>query len=96
MVLEVVDIRVAAGRSEEFVAAYQSVLDVLVTTPGCRRATLNQGVESPDRFVLLVEWDSVQAHVENFRQTERLPRWRAAVGEFFAEPPHMEHVLPLD
>lgn len=95
MVLEVVDIRVTPGRAGEFVTAYRSVLDVLITTPGCQRATMNHSVESPNRFVLLVEWDSIEAHVENFRQTERLPRWRAAVTEFFAEAPRMEHMLEV-
>jgi len=36
--------------------------------PGCRSVRMTQGVETRTRFVLLVEWDSVQAH-DGFRST---------------------------
>ena len=52
---------------------------------------MTRGVETPDRFVLLVEWDSVEAHTVNFRQTDRFTEWRAAIGPWFAGPPRVEH-----
>jgi quinol monooxygenase YgiN len=52
-------------------------------------------IESPSRFVLLVEWDSVEAHEENFRGSDRFDTWRAAIGPFFAAPPHVEHVQEI-
>jgi heme-degrading monooxygenase HmoA len=57
---------------------------------------MTRGVESPSRFVLLVEWDSVAAHEQNFRGTERYTRWRAAIGAHFAAPPHVEHAIDVD
>jgi heme-degrading monooxygenase HmoA len=91
MVLEVALIDVAAGREEEFAAAYRQGRAVLAGTPGCRSVRMTRGLESPSRFVLLVEWDSVAAHLENFRGTERFTRWRSFVGPFFAAPPLVEH-----
>jgi len=41
--------------------------------------------------VLLVEWDSVDAHVENFRNTDRFTSWRGHIGPYFAGPPTVEH-----
>jgi quinol monooxygenase YgiN len=52
---------------------------------------MTRGVETPDRFVLLVEWDSVDAHVQNFRETDRFDQWRGLIGPFFAGPPRVEH-----
>ncbi|HSU34104.1 MAG TPA: antibiotic biosynthesis monooxygenase, partial [Propionibacteriaceae bacterium] len=52
---------------------------------------MTSGIESPNRFVLIVEWDSVEAHEVNFRQTERFAEWRAAIGPHFAQPPVVEH-----
>jgi heme-degrading monooxygenase HmoA len=95
-VLEVADIAVQPGREEEFAAAYRSVRDVVAGTPGCRSVRMTRGVESPSRFVLLVEWDSVAAHEENFRGSDRFTTWRAAIGPFFAGPPHVEHVTDVD
>jgi quinol monooxygenase YgiN len=53
------------------------------------------GIESANRFVLLVEWDSVEAHDQNFRETERFTAWRAAIGPFFAQPPLVEHFIDV-
>ena len=89
MVLEVglIDVTDADG----FEAAYRGVREVLITTPGCRSVRMTRGIESPQRFTLLVEWDSVEEHEQNFRATERFVQWRGAIGPFFAAPPVVEH-----
>jgi quinol monooxygenase YgiN len=91
MVLEIADFDVRPGSEDDFLAAFRSVRDVLATTPGCLSVRMTRAIESPARFVLLVEWDSVQAHEENFRATDRFGTWRAAIGPFFAAPPRVEH-----
>jgi heme-degrading monooxygenase HmoA len=91
MVLEVATIEVRPGEEDAFVAAYQQVRGEVAGTPGCRSVRLTRGIESPSRFVLLVEWDSVQSHTDNFRATDRFVRWRTAIGPHFAAPPHVEH-----
>lgn len=96
MVLEVADIAVRPGSEDEFLTAFRGVRDVLAGTPGCRAVRMTRGIESPSRFVLLVEWDSVAAHEENFRGSERFAAWRAAIGPYFAAPPHVEHAADVD
>lgn len=94
-VLEIADINVLRGSEADFEAAYRAAADVLRTTPGCNSVRMTRGIESPSRYVLLVEWDSVQAHEENFRGSERFVTWRAAIGPFFDGPPRVEHVADL-
>ncbi len=96
MVLEVATITVTPGQEDAFVASYQRVRDVILGAEGCRSVRMTRGVESPSTFVLLVEWDSVQAHDENFRQTEAFGQWREAIGPHFAQPPHVEHYDDVD
>lgn len=95
MVLEVALIDVLAGREEEFAAAYRKGHEFLVTTPGCRSVRMTRGVESASRFVLLVEWDSVDAHLDNFRATDRFTQWRALLGPFFDGAPRVEHFIDV-
>jgi heme-degrading monooxygenase HmoA len=95
MVLEVALLDVLEGREDEFVAAYAEAREVLVTTPGCRSARMTRGVESPSRFVLIVEWESVEAHVDNFRSTERFATWRRLIGPYFDGAPRVEHFVDL-
>lgn len=92
VVLEVALIEVLPGQEEEFTTAYRAARQVLVTTPGCRSVRMTRGIESPSRFVLLVEWDSVEAHLENFRAVpERFTVWRGHIGPYFAGAPVVEH-----
>lgn len=91
MVLEVALIDVLPGQEDAFAAAYRLGHPVLAGTAGCRSVRMTRGIESPTRFVLLVEWDSVAAHNENFRGTERFTRWRELIGPYFAGPPTVEH-----
>lgn len=95
MVIEVADIQVTPGSEDAFTDAFRGVRDVLDSTPGCRSVRMTRGVESPSRFVLLVEWDSVEAHEQNFRASDQFGTWRAAIGPFFAGPPHVEHVAEI-
>jgi quinol monooxygenase YgiN len=89
MVLEVALIDVTDP--EGFEAAYLDVREVIKATEGCLSVRMTHGVESPNRIVLLVEWESVEAHEANFRQTDRFTTWRGAIGPFFAHPPLVEH-----
>jgi heme-degrading monooxygenase HmoA len=97
MVLEVATITVVPGQEEAFVDAYRGARHLLTGTDGCRSVRMTRGVESPSVFVLLVEWDSVADHEQNFRAVaETFGAWRGAVGPHFAGPPHIEHFADVD
>jgi heme-degrading monooxygenase HmoA len=57
---------------------------------------MTRGVESASRFVLLVEWDTIEAHEDGFRTSERFAAWREKIGPYFASPPVVEHFTDVD
>lgn len=91
MVLEIADFAVQAERADDFAATVAEGLPLIEATPGFSSARLTRSIESPSRFVLLVEWESVEAHTVAFRQSDRYPRWRALISPFFDGDPHVEH-----
>jgi heme-degrading monooxygenase HmoA len=91
MVLEIADIAVLPGTEEEFAAAVREGIRYVSDTPGFRGARLTRSIESPGRFVLLIEWDSVEAHTVGFRESENFGRWRGHIGPFLAGDPRVEH-----
>jgi heme-degrading monooxygenase HmoA len=95
MVFEIALIDVKPGSEEAFAAGYASVKDVLNVSPGLRSIRMTQGIETPSRFILLVEWDSVAAH-EAFRASDRFAIWRSGIGQHFATPPHVEHFSDVE
>jgi heme-degrading monooxygenase HmoA len=96
MILEVALITVVPGQEDAFAKAYAEGRAILAATPGCRSVRMTRGIESPSKFVLLVEWDSVQAHEDNFRATDRFTAWRALIGPHFDGSPHVEHYADID
>ena len=95
MVLEVALIDVQPGTEQAFRAGYRRVRQAVSQSPGCLSMRMTQGIETPNRFVLLVEWESVEAH-QAFRDSERFTTWRGGIGQFFATPPRVEHFADLD
>jgi heme-degrading monooxygenase HmoA len=94
MVLEIADFRVQAGAEEAFADGYRHARRHIEAAAGFRSIRMTRGVETPTRFVLLVEWDSVEAH-QAFRDSPAFGEWRALIGPHFDGPPHVEHVTDL-
>lgn len=90
MTLEIAIFDITEGEEEAFIDAYQRARHLVDETDGCREARMTRGVESPSRFVLLVEWDSVASH-QAFRDGEGFREWRGHIGPHFAAPPVVEH-----
>jgi heme-degrading monooxygenase HmoA len=91
MVLEIADFTVLPGTEDEFAAAAHEGLAYVADTPGFGNARLTRSVESRSRFVLLIEWDSLEAHTVGFRQSENFTRWRGLIGSFLDGDPRVEH-----
>ena len=92
MILEVADIRIPPGKNVEFEAAIERGLaTVIAKAKGYRSHQVHKGVESPERYLLMIRWDTLENHTVDFRQGPLFAEWRACVGPFFAVPPQVEH-----
>lgn len=92
MILELADIRIAPGRQADFDEAIQRGLTtVIARARGMRGWKVNRGIESPERYVLQIFWDTLEDHTVHFRGGPLFAEWRAIVGPFFAAPPVVEH-----
>lgn len=92
MVLEVAEIQIRPGEQQAFEAALSLGIQTVISgSKGYRGYRLEHGIESPQRYLLLIEWDTLENHTVDFRQSASFAQWRAIVGPFFAEPPRVEH-----
>ena len=92
MILELADIRIHPGKQAEFDAAIVKGIETVISkAKGFRGYKVNKGVESPERYVLTIYWDTLENHTVDFRQSPAFAQWRAIVGPFFAAPPVVEH-----
>ncbi len=91
MILEIAQIDVRPGSEAEFEAAVQQAVPLFRRAMGCRTMTLARSAEKPSRYRLFVQWETLENHTVDFRQSSAFAEWRAIVGPFFAQPPQVEH-----
>lgn len=96
MILEHADIRIHPGQQAQFDAAIQrGVAQVISRAKGFHGYKVNKSIESPERYVLMIFWETVENHTIDFRQSPAFQEWRGIVGSYFAEPPIVEHFTLL-
>jgi len=97
LILEIADIRINAGQQAAFEEAIQRGVSAIISqASGYRGWKINKSVESPERYLLMIFWDTLEDHMVGFRQGPLFPQWRAIVGPFFAQPPQVEHFSLVD
>ena len=95
MILELADIRIQAGKQAEFDEAIQrGIAQTIAKSKGYLGHQVQKGVESPERYLLMVRWATLENHTVDFRESPAFTEWRGIVGPFFAGAPQVEH-FPL-
>ncbi len=91
MVLEHALIDIRPGTGTAFESALAEARQVIAASPGFVSLRLHRGVETEHRYLLLVEWETLEDHVVGFRESPAFTAWRTLIGPFFASPPDVVH-----
>ncbi len=92
MILELADIRIKPGQQAAFDEAIQRGVNTVISKArGFHGYKVNKGIESPERYILQIFWDTLENHTVDFRESPAFAEWRDIVGPFFAGPPTVEH-----
>ncbi len=96
MILEVAEFRIKPGTQADFDAAIRRRVEtVIAKAKGYRGYKVQKGIDSPERYLLMIHWDTVENHTVDFRQSPAFQEWRAFVSPYFAAPPVAEHFILL-
>lgn len=95
MVLERALVHVLPGQETEFEHAVIEAREVIAKAPGFGSIRVLRGIESPHTYLLLIEWDTLEAHMDGFRNSELYNHWRALLGPHFDGATQVEHYAPL-
>ncbi|GAA1700245.1 antibiotic biosynthesis monooxygenase [Microcella alkalica] len=92
MPLEIAFIPVNGAHADRFAqAATVALTDIFPQAPGFIRGECRRGVERPDTFVLLLEWERLEDHTEGFVKSELFIRWVELTDGLIAGAPVVEH-----
>jgi heme-degrading monooxygenase HmoA len=96
MVLEHAVIHIKLGVSREFEEAVAEGKSVVAESEGFISLSLSRCIESPDSYLLMIQWRSLEDHTVGFRESERFTRWREIVGPYFESPPDVLHFAAVE
>jgi heme-degrading monooxygenase HmoA len=95
MILEHACLDVAPGEEGRFEEAFAQAQGIIASMTGFRSLRLERCLETPSRYLLLVEWDRLEDHTEGFRGSTQYQEWRRLLHHFYDPFPMVEHYEPL-
>ena len=91
MILEVAMLQIKNGRGASFEQAFAQAQKIISSMPGYVSHQLQRCLEVPDRYVLLVNWNTLEDHTIGFRQSAQYQQWRLLLHDFYQPFPVVEH-----
>jgi heme-degrading monooxygenase HmoA len=91
MILEVAPLQVRAGQSAAFEAAFLEAQRIISAMPGYISHELQRCIERPGEYLLLVRWQSLEAHEVGFRQSPQYREWKRLLHHFYEPFPVVSH-----
>jgi heme-degrading monooxygenase HmoA len=91
VILEVAVLNVRPGSEDAFEAAFRQASSIIASMPGFVSLRLERCVEVPNRYILLVDWQSLEAHTIGFRGSAQYKEWKRLLHHFYDPFPTVEH-----
>ena len=95
MVLEVAILDIKPGMRQDFELAFACAQDIISSMPGYIAHELHHCVENANRYLLLVNWATLEDHTVGFRGSEQYQEWRALLHHFYDPFPEVQHYEPV-
>ena len=91
MILEVAILNVIPGREAEFEDAFRQAQRIILSMKGYRSHELRGCIEAPNRYILLVNWNTLEDHTVGFRGSAGYQDWKRLLHHFYDPFPVVEH-----
>jgi len=91
MILEVAPLQIRPGQSAEFEAAFRAAQPLIASIPGYISHELRRCIERRDEYLLLVKWETLEAHEIGFRQSAQYQTWKRLLHHFYDPFPTVSH-----
>ena len=95
MILEVALLDVLPDRTDEFEKAFAEASEIISSARGYLSHELQRCVEKPERYILLVRWQTLEDHTEGFRGSAAYGEGKRLLHHFYHPFPTVEHFEPV-
>lgn len=91
MILEAVILQVIAGKEASFERDFVIAGQYISAIKGYQKHSLSRCLEQPGKYILLVEWDTLEDHIIGFRQSPHYEEWKKLLHHYYDPFPVVEH-----
>lgn len=91
MILEAVILNIKKGKSAEFLNAFSDAQTIISSINGYISHQLQRCIEDKNQFILLVQWETLEAHTINFRESAGYQRWKNLLHHYYDPFPDVNH-----
>ena len=91
MILEAAILDVLPGQEMDFQAAFAKASNIISSMPGYVSHELQRCVEKQNQYILLVNWETLEAHTVGFRGSEQYQEWKEQLHHFYDPFPVVGH-----
>jgi heme-degrading monooxygenase HmoA len=91
MILEVAVLNVRPGSEAAFEAAFEQASPIIASMQGFISHQLQRCIEVPHRYILLVNWQTLEDHTVGFRESPQYQDWKRLLHHFYDPFPTVEH-----
>jgi heme-degrading monooxygenase HmoA len=91
VILEVATLDVKPGQQAQFEQAFGQAQTIIASMPGYLSHQLQRCIEKDNRYLLLVNWRTLEDHTSGFRKSAEYQQWRKLLHHFYDPFPTVEH-----
>ena len=91
MILEVVILDIKPALLSEYESAFEQAQKIISSRKGYISHQLQKCLEKPNRYILLVNWQTLTDHTVGFRESAEYQEWRKLLNHFYDPLPQVEH-----
>jgi heme-degrading monooxygenase HmoA len=91
MILEAAILDVIPDKEKEFEVAFAKASPIIASMKGYISHQLQHCIEAPNRFLLLVQWETLEAHTVGFRGSTEYQEWKKLLHHFYDPFPTVQH-----
>ena len=91
MILEGAILQVKEGMEAEYEEAFREASEIISSMKGYISLELQRCVEVKGKYLLLVQWETLEDHTIGFRQSNEYQEWKKKLHNFYDPFPTVEH-----
>lgn len=96
MIVEYIRYSTPETQSAEFERSYAEAGTSLKGSAHCLAYELSRCLDDPSSYILRIEWDSVEGHMQGFRNSPEFRRFFAAIRPYVNQITEMRHYRLTD